>query len=53
MSTAVDMAMLTNFSGCERTERQWRALLEAAGFKIVKIWTYDPGTESLIEAEAI
>ena len=53
LSTAVDMIMLTNFSSCERTERQWRALLEPAGFKIVKIWTYEPGTESLIEAEAI
>ena len=47
------MAMLVNFSGCERTERQWRALLESAGFKIVKIWTYNTGVESLIEAEVI
>ena len=53
LSTAIDIAMLVNFSGHERTERQWRALLEPADFKIVKIWTYDSGTESLIEAEAI
>lgn len=53
VSTAIDIAMLVNFSGHERTEMQWKALLEPAGFKIVKIWTYDPGTESLIEAEAI
>ncbi|KAM0795729.1 S-adenosyl-L-methionine-dependent methyltransferase [Usnea florida] len=53
LSTAIDMAMLVNFSGCERTERQWRGLLEPAGFKIVKIWTHNTGTESLIEAEAI
>ena len=53
MSTAVDMCMLTIFSGCERTERRWRALLESAGFKIIKIWNYEPGTESLIEAELI
>ena len=53
MSTAIDIAMLVNFSGHERTEQQWRALLEPAGFKIVKIWTCDSGTESLIEAEAI
>ena len=53
LSTTMDMIMLTNLSSCERTERQWRALLEPAGFKIIKIWTYEPGTESLIEAEAI
>ena len=45
--------MLVNFSGCGRTETQWKALLQSAGFKVVKIWTYEPGTESLIEAEAI
>ena len=53
MSTAIDITMLVNFSGHERTESQWRALLEPAGFKIVKIWTYDSSSESLIEAEAI
>ena len=53
LSTAIDMIMLTNFASCERTEGQWRALLEPAGFKIIKIWTYEPGTESLIEAELI
>ena len=53
LSTAIDMIMMSNFSSCERTEKHWRALLESAGFKIVKIWTYEPGTESLIEAELI
>lgn len=53
LSTALDMVMMTILSACERTEQDWRALLESAGFKIVKIWTYEPGTESLIEAELI
>ena len=51
LSTALDMVMMVNFSACERTEENWRALLASAGFKIVKIWTREPGTESLIEAE--
>ncbi|KAL9100779.1 MAG: hypothetical protein Q9163_003886 [Psora crenata] len=51
LSTALDMVMMSNFSASERTEQNWRALLESAGFRIVKIWTYEPGTESLIEAE--
>ncbi len=52
-STALDMIMMACLSACERTEEKWRALLESAGFKVVKIWTYEPGTESLIEAEMI
>ncbi|CAD6587022.1 MAG: hypothetical protein ASARMPREDX12_002571 [Alectoria sarmentosa] len=53
LSTALDMVMMANFSACERTEQNWRALLESAGFRVVKIWTYEPGTESLIEAELL
>ena len=45
------MVMLTNFSAAERTEENWRALLELAGFRVIQIWIYEPGTESLIEAE--
>ena len=51
LSTALDMVMMVNFSACERTEENWRALLTSAGFRIVKIWSSEPGTESLIEAE--
>ena len=51
VSTGLDMVMMSSFSSSERTEQNWRELLESAGFKIVKIWTYEPGTESLIEAE--
>ncbi|KAL9593641.1 MAG: hypothetical protein Q9219_007457 [cf. Caloplaca sp. 3 TL-2023] len=51
LSTGLDMTMMAGFSSCERTEDNWRKLLEASGFKIIKIWTYEPGCESLIEAE--
>ena len=50
LSTALDMVMMANFSACERTEENWRTLLASAGFRIVKIWTHEPGSESLIEA---
>ena len=53
ISTALDMVMMALLSASERTEEGWRALLESAGFKIFKIWTHEPGTESLIEAEVI
>lgn len=35
----------------ERTEKQWRGLLGQAGLKATGVWTYEQGTESLIEAE--
>ena len=51
LSTAMDMVMMVNFSACERTEQNWRTLLESADFKLIKIWMFEPGIESLIEAE--
>lgn len=51
VSTGLDLLMMSVFAASERSERNWRSLLESAGFKITKIWTYEPGTESLIEAE--
>ena len=49
--TSMDWLMMALGAVKERTEKQWRALLEQAGFRVVQIWTYDQGTESLIEAE--
>lgn len=49
--TSMDWLMLALGAVKERTEKQWRALLEQAGLRVVGIWTYDQGTESLIEAE--
>ena len=49
--TSMDWVMMALGAAKERTEKQWRALLEQSGLRIVYIWTYDQGTESLIEAE--
>ncbi|OHW96427.1 sterigmatocystin 8-o-methyltransferase [Colletotrichum incanum] len=50
-TTALDMMMMTFFSSRERTEEQWRRLLEPASLKIIKIWSKGEGVESLIECE--
>ncbi|KAL1964901.1 hypothetical protein VTN77DRAFT_6254 [Rasamsonia byssochlamydoides] len=42
------MAMV---SSQERKEQQWRQLLQGAGLKILKIRSYEPSVESLIECE--
>ena len=48
--TSMDWLMMALGAVKERTEKQWRTLLGEAGLKVVGIWTYDQGTESLIEA---
>lgn len=50
-ATSLDFIMLGDLAGSERTETQWRTLIEAAGFKIMHIWTADRWSESLIECE--
>ena len=50
-STGLDLIMMSLFASCERTEKGWKDLLDTAGFRILKIWTIDPMSESLIEAE--
>ncbi|OLN82370.1 Demethylsterigmatocystin 6-O-methyltransferase 8 [Colletotrichum chlorophyti] len=50
-TTALDLMMMTLFSSRERTEEQWRNLLESAGLRIIKIWSKGEGVESLIECE--
>ena len=47
----LDMAMMTGMAAVERTREQWCALLESAGLKIEKIWTYTISLQdSIIEA---
>lgn len=39
-ATQLDISMITCLAATERSEVEWRALIDEAGFKIVKIWTY-------------
>lgn len=45
-----DMFMLLLLSGMERSERQWKAVLNSAGLEIKKIWRADGISEAVIEA---
>lgn len=49
--TSMDHLMMVLGGMRERTEAEWRALLKRAGFKVLKIYSVDMGSESLIEAE--
>ncbi|MCJ1400517.1 hypothetical protein MMC11_003723 [Xylographa trunciseda] len=46
----LDINLMALLSGMERTEAQWRKLLDSAGFEIVKFWKTSPDTEGMIEA---
>jgi hypothetical protein len=50
-ATSMDLMMLAHFGVRERTEADWRAVLDKAGLKVVKIYSYPGVAESLIEAE--
>ncbi|KAI1633661.1 putative O-methyltransferase [Biscogniauxia mediterranea] len=49
--TSMDQLVFVLGAMRERTEGHWQDLLKKAGFKIVKIYSYEMGSESLIEAE--
>ena len=46
----LDISMMAMLSGLERTETQWRQLLESVGLKVVKFHKVDEESEGLIEA---
>jgi len=50
-TTALDIVMMNLFSAGERREKSWNELLNSIGLKVVKIWEYEKGNDSLIEAE--
>jgi hypothetical protein len=50
-ATAEDIMIMAVASSLERTEQNWRDLLEGAGLRICGIWKTENALESLIECE--
>ncbi|KAF4999068.1 hypothetical protein FDECE_11627 [Fusarium decemcellulare] len=51
IATSLDMTMMVAFAAMERTEAQWRKLLEDVGLRFVHMYTYNPGGyESVMDA---
>ncbi|KAK0651022.1 O-methyl transferase B [Cercophora newfieldiana] len=49
-SAVLDMTMMTAFASAERTEAQWRVLVEGAGLRLVKTYVYNKaGYESVMD----
>ena len=52
-ATTLDIGMMASLGACQRTNKEWHALLDAAGLRILRIDTYLPRTfESIIQAVA-
>lgn len=47
----LDISMLVLHSGQQRSQSEFRELLEGAGFKVVKIWLPPGDGDGIIEAE--
>lgn len=47
-ATQFDLTMLASLSSIERTEKQWKALIDGAGFEILELKSYAPTGESII-----
>lgn len=45
-----DFMVMALAGAVERTESEWKKLLEATGLKIDRIWTAEPESHSIIEA---
>jgi hypothetical protein len=41
-AAAHDMTMMATMAGAERSESQWRDILDAVGLKLVKSYVYNP-----------
>lgn len=46
LPASLDFLMMTLMGGIERTESQWRSLLDSVGLEIVKIWILFSGVEA-------
>jgi len=51
--TSLDILMMMVHAAQERTESDWRTLLETVGLKVTKIWDCEGTPQKLIEAELV
>lgn len=50
-ATAYDLTMMVKVAGEERSEATWRRLLEASGYRVIRVWRSALAAQSIIEAE--
>ena len=49
--SGLGIAMLCMHSGSQRSEAEWQALLDEAGFHVIRVWKPKGDGDGIIEAE--
>lgn len=49
LRNALGILFMSVNAAIERTEKQWYDLIESAGLKLDRIWTFEPDSESILE----
>lgn len=49
-ATQLDLTMMSALAGIERTRKEWRELLQWAGFRVVAMYTYTKSLQDTIVA---
>ena len=52
-AAAMDLQMMVLFGGMERTEIQWRGILQASGLDLLRVWSLVGASEFVIEAQLL
>ncbi|KAL7952329.1 S-adenosyl-L-methionine-dependent methyltransferase [Trichoderma compactum] len=50
-ATSYDLTMMVLVAGLERTESAWHALLQSAGYKVIRVWRSPLAAQAILEAE--
>lgn len=51
--SGLDIAMLVMHSGSQRSELEWRSLLQEGGFDVKKVWKPDGDGDGIVQAEIL
>ncbi|PQE28137.1 sterigmatocystin 8-O-methyltransferase protein [Rutstroemia sp. NJR-2017a BBW] len=46
----LDLTMMAFNSGIERTGKEWKTLLDSAGFDVINMWSHGGDADGIIEA---
>lgn len=53
-AASMDITMMSAFAGMERTEKQWRSIIDEVGLQITKIYLYNPMShENVMEVRLV
>lgn len=53
-AASMDITMMSAFAGMERTEKQWRSIIDEVGLQITRIYLYNPMShENVMEVRLV